>query len=114
MGAGIERPNIKINSGEEVGIAIDITENGMALQPASLTWTLLDGDRNVINGRQDVPAVPGAPTVIDLAAADTTVSGADELRYLTIRASYSSQTLGNGVIRRQWVFLVKQLKEASS
>ena len=112
MGAGTETFRVKVNSGESAGAAVTIAENGAGQVPTAVTWTLLDGARAVVNNRQDVAATPGNPTVIAMTPADLTATAGDEVRYLTVRATYNSATLGAGtVVRRQWTLVVKYLKE---
>lgn len=132
---GTQRAGVEVNSGESVGFAFAITELGEAITPTSVSWTLLDGDRNVVNERQDVAVEPDDPTAIWLDPADVTAATEDELRYLTVTAVYQSSLRGGEItdelidelddesgyvidetgeavtMVRQWRFTVKKLVE---
>lgn len=75
-------------------------EDGVAVVPTAIQWTLKDGDLAVVNNRSNVPvAVPAASINIvlyhdDLALGDTDAEY--ELRYLIVAATYNS-TLGTGL-----------------
>jgi hypothetical protein len=89
-------------------------ENDDAVPPASGTWTLTDGDGNVINSREDV-ALSGLAAEMsvvlsgdDLALADG-FSGNSESRIFTVEATYNSD-LGVGLpLRDQLEFPVYNL-----
>lgn len=78
------------DSGSSATIKHTIREGGVDIVPDSVTWTLLNADRAVVNSRKDVVATPGAPTLIFLAPEDLTAIDQDELRYLSVRAVYTS------------------------
>ena len=88
--AGYEILKNDLTSGQSATIKHTIMEDGVPVIPDTVTWTLLDGDRAVVNSRRTVPATPGAPTLIHLDPADLTAAAADEVRYLTITAVYTS------------------------
>ena len=75
-------------------------EDGDALTPATLTWTLTDMDGSVINSRQDVSvsSLSSAVTVVlsgnDLALTTTTTTG--RKRRFAIEGTYDSD-LGTGL-----------------
>lgn len=72
-------------------------EDGAALVPSAVTWTLTDLAGLVINSREDVAATPGATVTIVLSGADLEVGSAVQVeRMLTVEATYSS-SLGAGL-----------------
>jgi hypothetical protein len=69
-------------------------EDGVAVVPDTITWTLTDNIGTVINSRLDVAvAVPAAAIDIVLSGLDLVVSGSTIGRVLTVSSVYTS-TLG--------------------
>ncbi len=67
--------------------------DGDVMTPDTATWTLMDGDKTVVNGREDVAiASPTSEEVIVLGAADLVCSGATahDQRILFVRCTYDS------------------------
>ena len=77
-------------SGESVTFRHTIKEAGVAITPETVIWTLIDKDLAIVNGRRNVSATPGSPTLIHLDPDDMTAVGGDDLRYLTITSVYKS------------------------
>jgi hypothetical protein len=72
-------------------------ENGTAMTPDTLTWTLLsDGD--IVNDRKEVVLTPAASVDIVLYGADLQF----ERQTLVIEGTYTSP-LGAGLPLRQWI-----------
>lgn len=142
MAAGTQITKIGVNNGESVGIAVSLKEAGVSIIPDTVSFTLLDGSGQIVNGRIDTPASPGNPTIIHLTPEDTTLSSdSDEQRFLTVKSVYTSRIIqGSGsmddgggdniedesgtsigpefagascVMVRQWRFVVKYLKQAT-
>ncbi len=81
-------------------------ENGDAVTPNSITWTLLDVYRRVVNGREDVVvAAPAASVDIVLSGDDLEPYSAKETKLLmTVTADYdSSLGLGLPLIDQCWI-----------
>jgi len=72
---------------------------GDALIPSSITWSLYNSSRRIINSRTAVSiAVPAAENNIVLGTADLTISdSSDKLRIMKINAVYDSTTYGNNL-----------------
>lgn len=75
-------------------------ENGDAVSPDTLTWTLTDMDGTVINSREDVAvSSPSSSETITLSGDDLALSSEDseyEERMLIIKGTYTSD-LGSGL-----------------
>ena len=73
-------------------------EDGDALTPAAITWTLTDVSGAVINSRSDVVVtVPAASINIVLSGLDLAIiSGVTNKRVLTVEATYNS-SYGTGL-----------------
>ena len=66
-----------------------INEDGDALTPTSVVWTLSDIDGTVINGRENVSITPDTAVDIVLTGRDLVVSGSRS-RVVTVQATYDS------------------------
>jgi len=88
---------VKKNSSAVVKIILR-DEGGYQTVPVSVTWTLTRSDgTTIINSRENVTASPALVTRILLSGNDLAVfANDDNLRYLTITATYNS-TDGNGL-----------------
>lgn len=74
-------------------ISIPFTdENGDAVTPTSVTWTLSDSRGTVVNSREDVEETPGTSITVVLSGDDTALDAAyfGTLRKLTVKAIYDS------------------------
>ena len=73
-------------------------EDGAAVVPAIITWTLTNGDGTTVNSRKDVAVlVPAASVSIVLSGDDLALSeGRDNYRKITVRGTYDS-SLGSGL-----------------
>lgn len=102
------------NAREESTYAITVAytdENGDAVTPTAVTWTLMDGAGTVINGRSAVSiATPSTSNTIVLKGDDLAVSDAGQLeRVLLIEATYDS-SLGSGLpLKKEYRFHVDDL-----
>lgn len=76
-------------------------ENGDAVTPSAVTWTLMNLRREVINSREDVSITPGTSVTIVLSGNDLLV-GTDNLvtRELLVKATYDSD-LGSDLPLRE-------------
>lgn len=77
-------------------------EDGAAVVPTEIKWTLTDPVGNVVNNRADVEIGTPASTVdIVLSGLDLALEGyVGPYRHLTIKATYNS-TLGSGLPLRE-------------
>jgi hypothetical protein len=68
-------------------------ESGARVVPARLTWSLVDANNNVINGREQVNITPAASVHIVLSGADLQIVNAantKEYRWLVVEGTYAS------------------------
>lgn len=101
--------------GSACGIVASFTdEEGAALVPLTLTWTLSDTEGNVINSRADVVVTPASSVTITLSGNDLEMTETEKvateedfvLRVLTVEGTFNSD-LGSGLpIRDQVTFAV--------
>jgi hypothetical protein len=88
-------------------------EDGNAVAPDSMTWTLTDRNGNVINSRQDVVlSSPTSTEVIVLSGDDLQIVDSDDdgVRILTFEGTYTS-ALGSGLpLVDACSFVVENLK----
>lgn len=72
-------------------------ENGDAVTPDSVTWTLTDLEGAVINSREDVSITPASSVSIVLQGDDLQITGTTlpEWREFAIEAVYTSATHGS-------------------
>ncbi len=72
-------------------------ENDELITPTGITWSLTDGEGNIINGRENV-AISTANTVTIVLIGDdmAMTAGDDGRRHVVIRAQYNGD-LGNGL-----------------
>lgn len=89
-------------SGESVTFRHTVKEKGVAITPETVTWTLIDKDLSIVNGRRNVSATPGIPTLIHLDPGDMTAASGDDLRYLTITSVYKSRVYNDGAESMQF------------
>ncbi len=72
-------------------------EDGTAVIPETLTWTISKTDGTIVNARQDVAASAAETVKIVLSGDDLQIFPGDNLqRVLTLKATYNS-TLGTGL-----------------
>lgn len=95
-------------------------EEGDAVAPDTLTWSLVDRDGVVINNREDVsvggsPSVPSASEDIVLSGDDLTITeGYDEdERYLVLEGTYTSDAGAGLPIRDHLKFYVVNIKKVT-
>lgn len=83
-------------------VTCNFDENGTAVTPKSVAWTLMDYLGDVVNGRSAVVETPAATVYIICHGADITLSGTDnEMRLLTVSAMYDSDTYGDDLVLRK-------------
>lgn len=88
-------------------------EDAPLVTPSAASWSLVDDDGAVVNGREDVAlAVSGGRGLILLSGADLAVGGAGEVaRHVTVRAVYTSATYGADLpLAEEFTFLVQPLR----
>ena len=89
-----------VTQGSAAFLALSFTdENGAAVIPVSIKWSLTDEKGNVVNGRTNViVASPTNPYTVCLDAADTEVMPSPVVdnfkRVLTMQFTYVSSTTG--------------------
>ena len=86
-------------------------EDGNAVTPNELTWTLSDSDGTVINSRQDVSLTPATSVDILLQGDDLVVSGNrdDRRRIVLIEGTYNSAAGSDLPIRDEVKFQIVDL-----
>ena len=91
-------------------------EDGNAVTPDSVSWTLTDGHGNIINSREDVAiAVPSTTNDVVLQGADLVCRGRkDETRILTASIVYDSSAGSNLPGKEQVSFRVENLQAVIS
>lgn len=109
---------ITVRPAEEGHIIADVTfydEDGAAVVPNAITWTLTDEDGNVINSRLDVPvATPASSISILVSGDDLAVPDATDLvRKLLVEWTYDS-SLGTDIpAKTQATFTIEALPGVS-
>ena len=98
--------HLKISAIEEGLIAITaafLDEDGAAVVPNELTWSLADQDGAVVNGREDEAITPAAEVVIVLQGDDLALpEGRSDSRTLIVEGTYDSD-LGSDLPIRDFV-----------
>ena len=89
-------------------------ENGDAVTPNALVWTLTRTDGTAINSREDVSITPAASVSIVLSGDDLQVFAGDNYqRVLTLKGTYDSD-LGSGLpLNDELYFSVEDLVNVS-
>jgi predicted NAD/FAD-dependent oxidoreductase len=85
---------ITIKARATIVVTIDFTdEEGVAVVPNEITWTLSDGEGNIINNREEVEVASPASSIAILLTGDDTPAGTDSKRIIKVRATYESAML---------------------
>lgn len=85
-------------------------EDGNAVTPSTLKWTLTDDAGNVINSREDVSIAPASSVDIVLSGDDLALSGyGPAFRILTIEGTYSSDAGSDLPLKDSVKFVVDNL-----
>ena len=86
-------------------------ENGTAVVPATIKWSLTDGAGNIINDRAEVEIeTPASSVAIVLYGADLELPGVDRKRVVTVKSTYDSATYGDGLpLRDDAEFIIDNL-----
>jgi len=100
-------------------------EDGNAVVPASISWSLTDDSNNIMNSLSSQSETPASTIYVVLSGDDLQISTTEtELpkvgnrntvrRHLVVEASYDSVTYGNGLnLNDSAVFLLEDLKKVS-
>jgi hypothetical protein len=84
-------------------------EDGQAVTPNSVSWTLTDEHKNVINERDGEELTPDTSVDIVLSGDDLAIGSNGERRFLLVEAVYSSDA-GSGLpLKDQVEFHIKNL-----
>jgi hypothetical protein len=90
-------------------------ESGTAITPTTASWTLTDGDGEIVNSREDVAITSLASSVYIALSGDDLVAGttrAENLRCLVIEGTYSSSLVGGTLPVKEAVkFLIEDLPQ---
>lgn len=93
-------------------------EDGNAVTPNSIKWSLVDDDGDTINNRDQVDFTPVASSVEillsgdDLAIQEAETAEISVKRHIVIEATYNSATHGNNIpLKEQGTFYVDNLKK---
>ena len=87
-------------------------EDGVAVTPNTLTWTLTDADGIVINDREEEVIAPAASVDIVLQGADLALQSGESLqalRILTVEGTYDSDAGTDLPIKAACKFVVEDL-----
>jgi len=99
---------------EESSFIFDIDfydEDKDSVIPKTLTWTLTDTSGNVINSREDVVVTPAAQVNIILSGDDLAITGnSDEIRVITIEATYDSDIGSDIPIKEDYSFKINNIR----
>lgn len=76
-------------------------DDGAAVVPNSITWTLLDTDEEVVNGREDEEVTPAASSIEIVLQGDDLTPGR---KTLLIEATYDSDA-GSGLPLKKAVYI---------
>ena len=87
-------------------------EDGSAVTPSSVTWTLTDTYGNVINSRSGVSVTPGTSVDITLSGDDLAISESGDFinRILTVEAVYDSSYGTDLPLKDSATFQIDNLK----
>ena len=95
--------NLELQAKEEatyIVVASFTDENGVAVVPSAITWSLYDDRGQVINNRENVSiATPAATVNIVLTGDDLAVGTDGTYRQIAVRWTYNS-SLGSGLVGR--------------
>jgi hypothetical protein len=92
--------SVATNKGTYIVTGTFLDEDGNAVTPQTLNWSLTDDNGKVINNRSAVAvAVPSTSNSIVLTNNDINVTGGTK-RVFTFDGTYNSATYGNGLILR--------------
>lgn len=81
----------KPNEESTAKITVSFTdESGASVTPSAATWSLLDGDGNVVNSRNAVSLTPAASISWAIYGADLAITNGDTKRVILIEATYDS------------------------
>ena len=87
-------------------------EDGTAVTPTSVTWTLTDLLGKIINSREDVSIVTPSTSNTFLLSGDDLDGSDGEGRIVTCNAVYTSETYGAGIpLREQGHFSISLFTE---
>lgn len=99
-----------IDKSTYIVVASFTDEQGDAVTPKSVNWTLSDTAGNIINGRYEVSETPAASVGIVLYGEDLAHLGNSLPRVVTVEAVYDSVTYGNDLpIKEAIEFLIDDL-----
>lgn len=87
----------------KVTVGMFTDEDGRAVVPNTVAWTLTDRDGNVVNSRSAVSLTPAASISFLLSGDDLAITSSDRQRAITIATTYDS-TLGTGLTARAQAF----------
>ena len=97
-------------------IKVDFTnEAGAAVTPDSITWSLMDQNKTIINGRSNISvSVPASTIYIVLHGDNTDFLPAEEgsdavVRHLLVQSIYDSSYGDNLPCKDTYLFLIKEL-----
>lgn len=90
-------------------------EDGAAVVPDSVTWSLVKADGTIVNDKEDEPETPAASIDILLSGDDLAIlDGADrEQRYLVVEFIYDSTLGANLPGKDMAIFRVRNLKKVT-
>ena len=70
-------------------------ENLIPVTPSSITWSLYDENHNIVNNEEDINVTPAEVIYITLEGLDFIVVDSKNLRFLVVKAIYSSDHQAN-------------------
>jgi hypothetical protein len=84
-------------------------EEGAAVSPTAITWTLTNGTGTVINDRSNVTVTPAPSVEIVLTNADLAIGTNGTKRVVTIKATYNSDAGTGLTLNDECEFLIADL-----
>ena len=97
-------------------VAAFTDENGDALVPSAVTWTLCDPAGTIINSLEDQSETPASSVTIVLSGDDLQILDSDndsEIRHLEVSAIYTSDLGSDLPLKESGIFKVLNLKSIS-
>lgn len=103
---------VTVNEGSTAVFTVTFTdENGEAVEPNEIAWSLVTREGGIVNGREDVAvATPAAVVDIVLSGDDLAlVAGSNNERALVVKATYDSGAGSDLPIREMTLFAIRDL-----
>lgn len=88
-----------------------LSSNSITIIPSSASWTLLDDNGEVVNGKDSIPISPSSRMTVVLSGADLILNGDyPERRRLIIEGTYDGAYGSNLPFRKELIFHIEDIK----